>query len=196
MDSFRTLFETSQRRTIAAAQRIVGNRAEAEEIAQDAFLEVWRRSREAGVAPDPTWVNTTVRCRAIDRIRRRRTASVTARALAGIPASAWGRDFDRAEDHADQDAVQTALLRLSPAQREAVQLVYLKGLTHQQAAEFAGIPLGTLKTRVRLAIARLARALASGPQEHPGEDDHEAHPGVVVSKVESSAVRGDHAAGN
>ena len=196
MDPFRSLYEIRQRRTIATAQRIVGNRAEAEEVAQDAFLEVWRRSREAGVAPDPTWVTTTVRCRAIDRIRRRRTASVTARAMAETPASAWGQDFDRVENHADEDAVQAALLRLSPAQREAVRLVYLEGLTHQQAAAFAGIPLGTLKTRVRLAIARLARALVSGAEEQAGEDDHEAHPRVVASQVEPAAVRDDHASRN
>lgn len=196
MDPFRSLYEIRQSRTIATAQRIVGNRAEAEEIAQDAFLEVWQRSREAGVAPEPSWVNTTVRCRAIDRIRRRSTASFIARALAEIPASAWDRDFDRAETHADEHAVQAALLRLSPAQREAVQLVYLEGLTHQQAAAFAGVPLGTLKTRVRLAIARLARALASGTEEQAGEDDHEAHPRVVASQVEPAAVREDHAARN
>lgn len=194
MDPFRGLFEDRRRAAIASAERIVGNHAEAEEIAQDAFLEVWRRSGAAGVQPTSAWVGTTVRCRAIDRVRRRATAMATKRALADAPAAPWNGDFTRAEDRADEEAVHAALASLPAAQREAVELVYLQGLTHVQAAAATHVPLGTLKTRVRLAIARLLSALSSGAEQETRKHDDQTHAAIVAPHVDAAAVRHHDAA--
>lgn len=200
MDPFALMFDARRRQALAMAQRIVGNRAEAEEIVQDAFFEVWRRAGDRNLPLDPSWVTTTVRCRAIDRVRRRRTAAATRKALSAdaVASGVALRDdgFEKAEQRADDDVVRAALRDLTRAQQEAIRAVYADGLTHAEAAMRLDVPLGTLKTRIRLAIARLASAVGSGSRLDAREHDPEDRFSIVGPHLETPSMRENDAAGN
>lgn len=152
----------------AVAYRISGEPSDAEEIVLDAFSQAWRdaprfqSSRGSVVA----WLTMICRSRALDLIRARgRRANVVTKAAVAEPDSPPG--MGSAEPRTDRDVerlerrkvVAEALMALSPPQREAVQLAYYEGLSHSEIAERLGEPLGTVKTRVRLAMQRLRDSL-------------------------------------
>lgn len=152
----------------ALAYRIAGERFDAEEIVLDSFAQAWRdaarfRSERGSVA---AWLTMICRSRALDlvRARARRARVVTTAAAAepdALPAmggSAPGgdRDLERMER---RKVVADALRGLSPPQRQAIELAYYAGLSHSEIAERLGEPLGTVKTRVRLAMEKLREML-------------------------------------
>jgi RNA polymerase sigma-70 factor (ECF subfamily) len=143
--------------------RIVRDGANAAEVVQEIFWEAW----QAAATYDPQrgtpegWVLTRARSRAIDRVRsvRRRSAAFVAPVdalLATVPDEAAE---DAAEQTADRGRIRSALDRLPDAQREAIELAYFAGLTQTEIAERLEQPLGTVKTRIRLALARLREDL-------------------------------------
>lgn len=160
----RGLYARCAGRAWAVVLRILGSRADAEEVLQEAFLEVWRRAREF----DPsrggleTWVMTIARTRAIDRLRALGTvARVTADAAAQPPpVSATPPDpSEQAVQRQDRERVAAAMRELPPEQRQVVELAYFEGLSQREIAERTGDPLGTVKTRARLALEKLASLL-------------------------------------
>jgi RNA polymerase sigma-70 factor (ECF subfamily) len=139
--------------------RIVRDRADAADVLQDVFWEAWR---SAG-AYDPArgtaeaWIITRARTRAIDRVRavRRRGETFVApvdEATAGAPTPPGGDASTQAEE---RQLVANVLSQLPDAQREVIELAYYAGLTQTEIAERLKQPLGTVKTRIRLALARL-----------------------------------------
>jgi RNA polymerase sigma-70 factor (ECF subfamily) len=151
----------------ALAYRIAGERSDAEEIVLDSFTQAWRdatrfRSERGSVA---AWLTMICRSRALDlvraRTRRARVASSAAAAEPGAPpamgsAAGGERDIERLER---RKVVAEALRGLSPPQRQAIELAYYDGLSHSEIAERLGEPLGTVKTRVRLAMEKLREML-------------------------------------
>ena len=155
----------------AVAYRIVGGRADAEEVVVDAFAQVWRDARrfEAGRGSVAGWLTTIARSRALDlvRARSRRERAAGAAAAAADRQDAPPAMGDLLADPAaslDQDErrrqVRQALDALSPPQRQAIELAYFEGLSQSEIAERLKEPLGTVKTRVRLALEKLRDALA------------------------------------
>ena len=148
-----------ERRVFGLARTIVGD-STADDVAQDALLKVWRHAdafdgRRGSVA---AWVMTITRNVAIDAVRSRRAISVAPDDLVGV--SAVDRDpGDLAVLTDDLDRLRTALTRLPDEQRSAVVLAGVWGVTARELAERDGIPLGTAKTRIRLALTRLRGAL-------------------------------------
>jgi RNA polymerase sigma-70 factor (ECF subfamily) len=152
------------------AYRISGERSDAEEIVLDSFTQAWRDAPRFQSARGSViaWLTMICRSRALDLIRARgRRARVITRAAAAEPdlTPAMGaaqpgseRDLERMER---RKVVVEALMALSPPQRQAVQLAYYEGLSHSEIAERLGEPLGTVKTRVRLAMQRLRERLRS-----------------------------------
>jgi RNA polymerase sigma-70 factor (ECF subfamily) len=139
--------------------RIVGERAEAADVLQEVFWEAWREAAgyDPGRGSPEAWLVTRARSRAIDRVRalRRRGATFVApvdEALAAAPADPAGDPGERAEA---RGVLRSALDRLPVAQREVIELAYYGGLTETEIAEKLKQPLGTVKTRIRLALARL-----------------------------------------
>lgn len=139
--------------------RIVRERADASDVLQEVFWEAWQgaASYDPGRGSPEAWMVTRARTRAIDRIRatRRRSETFVApldEAVTAAPADPAGDAAERAED---RGAIQRALARLPEAQREVIELAYYAGLTQTEIAERLKEPLGTVKTRIRLALERL-----------------------------------------
>jgi RNA polymerase sigma-70 factor (ECF subfamily) len=162
----RAIYTRCSGRAWAVALRILGSRPDAEEVLQETFLEVWRRAREfdPGRGGLETWVMTIARTRAIDRRRALGTvARVTEEAATEPPpVSATPVDPSEAAEQGQARARVTAAMRELPAeQRLVVELAYFEGLSQSEIAERTGDPLGTVKTRARLALEKLAALLGS-----------------------------------
>lgn len=152
----------------AVAYRIVGERADAEEVVVEAFAQAWRDAPrfEAGRGSVAGWLTMIARSRALDLVRARgRRDRITASAAAERPDAplAMGRvgpDPGGALDHDERRRqVRQALETLSPPQRQAIELAYFEGLSQSEIAERLQEPLGTVKTRVRLGMQKLRECL-------------------------------------
>ena len=160
--ALRSAYDAFAGRAMAIALRILGSVQEAEEVVQDTFLEIWRRAaeyrRERGT-PD-AWIAAMARSRAIDRLRQRNRDEKTLRALASEPS----RDpepppSESADRLQERNRVRAALAALPAEQRRTVELAYFGGLTQSEISHATGDPLGTVKTRIRLGMEKLADAL-------------------------------------
>ena len=152
----------------AVAYRIVGQRADAEEVVIDAFAQAWREASrfESGRGSVAGWLTTIARSRALDLVRARtRRERITASAAAERPDTSpamggWRVDPSSGVDLAERRRqVQLALESLSPPQRRAIELAYFEGLSQSEIAELLQEPLGTIKTRVRLGMQKLRESL-------------------------------------
>jgi RNA polymerase sigma-70 factor (ECF subfamily) len=152
----------------AVAYRIVGQRADADEVVIEAFAQAWREAQrfEAGRGSVAGWLTTIARSRALDLVRARsRRERITASAAADRPESApamgdWQGDPDSSLEQTERrHQVQLALEILSPPQRKAIELAYFEGLSQSEIAERLQEPLGTIKTRVRLGMQKLRECL-------------------------------------
>ena len=152
----------------AVAYRIVGQKADAEEVVMEAFAQVWRDAGrfEAARGSVAAWLSMISRSRALDHIRgrdrRERLNSSAAREdQSQAPAmGSWGTDPARQVEQAErQKRVAAALESLSPVQRQAIEMAYYDGLSQSEIAERLNEPLGTVKTRVRLGMMKLREAL-------------------------------------
>jgi RNA polymerase sigma-70 factor (ECF subfamily) len=152
----------------AVAYRIAGERADAEEIVLEAFSQVWREAGrfQADKGSVAAWVTVICRSRALDLVRSRsRRSKLADKAVAAdpdrVPAlGARGVDSEAEVTQTERARrVGEALSNLSPPQREAIQLAYYDGLSQAEIAERLNQPLGTIKTRVRLAMQKLRDAL-------------------------------------
>ncbi|XXF81289.1 sigma-70 family RNA polymerase sigma factor [Myxococcaceae bacterium GXIMD 01537] len=163
-DAMRAVYERCAGRAFALVLRLTHSRADAEEVLQETFLEVWRRAREFDPARGglETWVATMARTRAIDRLR---SLGAQARAAEGVareppPVSAVPPEpSEAAARREERGRVDAALRTLPPEQREVLELAYFEGLSQQEVAARTGAPLGTVKTRTRLALEKLAGLL-------------------------------------
>jgi RNA polymerase sigma-70 factor, ECF subfamily len=159
------LYEQYGAMAFSIAYRITGDRSAAEDVVQDAFLGAWRNAGRYADARGSvrTWLLSIVHHRAIDAIRRRRPTVELPDSEAGLPDAltlpdAWGD----VELRLDREAVQVALQRISEVQREAIELAYFGGLTQTEIAERTGVPLGTVKGRLRLGLQGLRTAMLPG----------------------------------
>lgn len=159
--ALKALYERHAARVMAVALRVLGARNEAEEIVQECFVEVWRRAREfdprrGGAA---AWITTMARNRAIDRLRKRGSSARTIDAAAGEPVAAPRSPLEDVEARLERERIGAAMVQLPEEQRRSIELAFFEGRTHQEIAELTGTPLGTIKTRVRLGMEKLAALL-------------------------------------
>jgi RNA polymerase sigma-70 factor (ECF subfamily) len=152
------------------ALRIVSERQLAEEILQEAFFRAWQQggSFSAGRGSFITWLLSITHNLAIDEIRRRRRRPQKAdseepeQILDSVADTGAGADVEgEVWLGALRDTIGRALAELPPAQREALEMAYFRGMTQREIAEALGEPLGTIKTRMRLGLQKLREALGS-----------------------------------
>jgi RNA polymerase sigma factor (sigma-70 family) len=157
-DAATTFVRRYQARIYGLAFTIVGSAQIAEEVAQEAFLRVWRNASayDARRGRVSTWVLTITRNRAIDALRLRGDQPVDPHTLMGaLLVREGGQPASPGTEYEDREQVRRALLALPPEQSRPIVLSVFYGLTAQEAAELEGIPLGTAKTRIRRGLARL-----------------------------------------
>ena len=156
--AFAELYDRISSRVMGLVTRVLRDRAQSEEVTQEVFLEIWQQSArfDANRGSGMAWVLTMAHRRAIDRIRasqksHERDLRIGIRDIE--------RDFDgvseAVEIRVENERVKRAMSRLTPVQREAVILAYYGGYSHSEMAEILGIPLGTVKTRLRDGMIRL-----------------------------------------
>jgi RNA polymerase sigma-70 factor (ECF subfamily) len=140
----------------------LGTRPDAEEVLQETFLEVWKRVRDYDERRGSleAWVVTIARSRSIDRLRARGTAAKIAEAAPGLPFPDSGPPpIEAAEQRQQRERVQAALNSIPAEQRSVLELAYFEGLSQSEIAKRMGDPLGTVKTRIRLGMEKLAGML-------------------------------------
>jgi RNA polymerase sigma-70 factor (ECF subfamily) len=156
------LYDRYRRLVYSIALAIVGEQATAEEITLDVFVRVWEKaeSYQAERAKVSTWLIHITRNHAIDVWRRRKTRREAAAPPwneAAYPAVGLqaADPQDVVELSQRQARVRAAVSQLSTEQRQALELAFFRGYTHRQIAEALAQPLGTVKTRIRLALHKL-----------------------------------------
>lgn len=161
--AFAELYDRHARLIFSFALRILQERADAEDVVQEVFAQVWAQAAryDASRGAVAAWMLMLTRSRAIDRLRARRARPETA------------AESETAENVADLSAtqdlellsaeqvgrLQRALKDLPEAQRTALELAYYEGLTHAEIAQRLAEPLGTVKTRIRQAVIKLRESL-------------------------------------
>jgi RNA polymerase sigma factor (sigma-70 family) len=162
----KSLHEATLGRVYGLALRIVRTRESAEEVAVDVYLQAWRKAhtydtlRGAPLA----WLLTLCRSRALDHLRRAEPSE----AHADPDSLARPESLDHHEDPQDLLAaveshtqLKRALEDLSALQRQLIALAFFRGLTHQEIAAHARLPLGSVKTYIRRALTELRARLAT-----------------------------------
>jgi len=156
-DAFSQFYDRYAPLVYAVILRVVRDRADAVDVLQDAFWEAWQAASTYDVArgTPEAWIVMRARTRAIDRVRsvRRRGESFVAPADEAVVAA--GPEADPAARAEARSLILGALERLPSAQREVIELAYYGGLTQTEIAERLKQPLGTVKTRIRMALERL-----------------------------------------
>jgi RNA polymerase sigma-70 factor, ECF subfamily len=163
-DAVAELYDRHARPIYSLALRILGDATEAEDIVQEVFSQAWKQAARysASRGAVAAWLMTLARSRAIDRLRakRARPGDVSDERVAGQLVDA-GPSADSLVLSSEQVArVRAALDELPMLQRAAIELAYYEGLTHAEIADRLEQPLGTVKTRIRLAMLKLRDVLA------------------------------------
>ncbi|MCD2196650.1 sigma-70 family RNA polymerase sigma factor [Actinomycetospora endophytica] len=169
------LYDRFSRRAYSLARRVCVDEALAEDVVQEVFLLVWRHPERYDPARGSVsaWLMTMVHHRAVDAVRReatRRRHTVPP----GEEGDEWNLPSGPGADEAALDAVvaghvREALAALPAEQREALTLAYFGGFTQREVASIAGIPLGTVKSRMFTAV-RTLRGLLEGHVDRGGEE--------------------------
>jgi RNA polymerase sigma-70 factor, ECF subfamily len=146
--------------------RVLRDRAQAEEVTQEVFIELWRTAprfdRERGSVR--TWAVTIAHRRAVDRVRSEQSARKREVADAARIRVPHDEVAEQAADSIDREEVADAMRELSDVQRDAVALAFYGGLTYREVASRLSIPEGTAKTRIRDGLSKL-RDLMGGSHE-------------------------------
>jgi RNA polymerase sigma-70 factor, ECF subfamily len=158
------LYERHARVVYGVALRIVGAADLAEDIVQETFWRVWRRSRtlQPGRGQVAAWIFGIARNLSIDELRRQRARGAPGNYAATLP-DVVDEQMDVVGASLDSERrrlINQALQQIPPEQREAIELAYFGGLSQSEIADRLDSPLGTVKTRIRLGLRRLRDLLA------------------------------------
>jgi RNA polymerase sigma-70 factor (ECF subfamily) len=158
--AFRILYSRLAPTLYGMAVRMMNDAKEAEDVLQEGFTYIWRRA--SGFDPSRSsayaWAVMIVRNKAIDKLRsRQRNERLREKLTSEAGFFAEQDDFSAQEPLSRERHVQVreALKQIAPEQRQAVELSFFSGLTHQQIADQLGTPLGTIKARIRRGLLRL-----------------------------------------
>src|SRR5213078_2478908 len=157
-EALRTLYARFSRPVYTMGLRLLGTREAAEELTQDVFVTAWRKAARFDPARGrlSTWLMTIAHNLAIDRLRHERGAGRPVLVLVDeMPEPAPSEEESQL---IDRETARRALAGLSPSERQLLSLAYFHGWTAREIAEADGIPLGTVKTRLRTSLIKLRKA--------------------------------------
>lgn len=161
--AFAGFYDESSGLVYSVALRILGNAADAEEVTLEVYTHVWRSAGDFDAARGSVraWLAMLARSRAIDRLRSGATRRTFERELPEAVAIVDPGILPDEAGAANQRRrfIQAALETLSAEQRQAIELAYFSDLSHSELAAKLGQPLGTVKTRIRLAMMKLRELL-------------------------------------
>jgi RNA polymerase sigma-70 factor (ECF subfamily) len=166
--AFETIYDRYSAPVYSLAARVTGRRRAAEEATQEVFLSLWRTARsydpERGTVR--TWLLSVVRNRSIDWLRRERRHDREVEIDDAIVGQLEAAERTEEVVAAREDSLHARQLldSLPTEQRQVIELTYFKGLTQAEIAEQVGVPLGTVKGRQRLALAKLHHKLTPVPR--------------------------------
>jgi len=161
-DALAAFYDRTKAYVFGLVLRVVGNAAAAEEVVLDVYMQVWRKagSFDAVRGGAFAWLATMARSRAIDRLRAGKSQRHWELEMGDAHYSSTATN---AEDEAAaaelRGVVRAALGELPHQQREVIELAYYNGLSHTEIAARLGLPLGTVKTRIRKGIGTLRESL-------------------------------------
>jgi RNA polymerase sigma-70 factor, ECF subfamily len=160
--AFERLYDVLAPRVYGLVRQVVRDPAQAKEVVQEAFVEVWRTAARFDPARGSVtaWVGTIAHRRAVDRVRSEQAATDRIRrvaAQAGEPP--YDEVFDETVAGLEHQQVRRCLRTLTALQRQAITLAYYRGSTYREAAELLGVGLPTIKTRMRDGLIRLRDCL-------------------------------------
>lgn len=166
--AFRELYELTAPRLYGLAMRVLGNREWAEDVLQEAFLNIWKvaGSYSASLSPPMAWLGLVVRSRALDFLRRRSSQQVDAavpldETLEGMLPADQPSPLDASQASETAWALHECLRKLEARQREVLSLAYLRDLSHGELAAQLRLPLGTVKSWIRRGIDQLRACMAN-----------------------------------
>jgi RNA polymerase sigma-70 factor (ECF subfamily) len=155
------LFDRYSGIVYSVALRVLKDTGQAEDVMQDIFIQIWKKPSAfiSGRGSLGAWLVVVARNRAIDGLRRRRpTDSVEDVVLVSSTDLAA-----EAERNTLMEKVRVYLHQLPPEQRKSLEMAYFEGMSHSEIAEKTGDPLGTVKTRIRLALITLRKSMQGNP---------------------------------
>jgi RNA polymerase sigma-70 factor (ECF subfamily) len=160
--ALRELYVLSSSRLYGVAVRVVNNREWAEDVLQDAFINIWRvaGSYKASLSPPMAWLGLVVRSRGLDFLRRRTSDRVDKSielddVISDTVAGESPNPSDQAEASEQAKALHQCLSLLENKQREVLSLAYLRDMSHAELSEQLKLPLGTVKTWIRRGLVQL-----------------------------------------
>jgi len=163
--AFAAVYDATAARVHGLVLRVVRDRAQAEEVTQEVFLEVWRQSSrfDPALGSALAWLMTIAHRKAVDRVR---SADSAARRDQTYHQANQMPDHDvtaeAAQASLEARRVRAAVRDLTDVQREAIELAYFGGYTHTEVAALLDLPLGTAKTRIRDGLIRLRDTIGVG----------------------------------
>lgn len=153
--AFEAIYDAHHRLVYGLAYRMLGQAAAAEDVTQNIFLKIWSTPELYASGNFPGWLVRMTRNRCLDILRSK------SHGAAELPEQM--PNDEPMEEHAlasiDAANVRSALAHLPPEQREPIEMGFFGGLTHDEIARRTGIPLGTIKTRIRTGLRRLRDSL-------------------------------------
>jgi RNA polymerase sigma-70 factor (ECF subfamily) len=171
--SFKQLYDLTSAHLYGVAMRFVRRRELADEILQDAFINVWQQAGGYGatLSTPMTWLISIVRNKSLDRLRKSKLESDN---TCSLDDNMSDPDHEEAVDHADPHELFAAatekielnrcLSLLEPPQRQSLALAYYNGLSHSELAEQLQVPLGTAKAWIRRGLERLKKCFEAASQ--------------------------------
>ncbi|MBW1596012.1 sigma-70 family RNA polymerase sigma factor [Streptomyces sp. JJ38] len=164
-DAFAALYDRVAGPVLGLVRSVLRDPAQAEEVAQEVLVEVWRRAAhfQPHKGSAMAWIMTMAHRRAVDRVRSAQSATDRehkAALLARTPA--FDEVTEEVEARLEREQVRRCLRALTERQRESVTLAYYRGLTYREVAELLALPLGTVKTRLRDGLIRMRDCLGVG----------------------------------